>query len=169
MEDLKLKRLAVLMYAVGGLVVVDQIADWLLTVGSSLGQGGLQIRYLAISTGSARLSALVMGDALLFLAAFLQGHRLAARVWGALHFAFGGLALAATVVFILDVLQLRAGIAPEALTGFSVVAAKTATMIGLAGLLALAVGISSFTVPRLPSHQSPPIMVSDRPGNVVAR
>lgn len=117
-----------LLYLAGAALVIDQA----LILASSImpfSPGAAQWRFGAVGLATGRVTPLLLADTVIILAAVWLGHRTMLRVWALLHLALVVAFLLALGSFVLDTIQVRQQLVPEAQTGMLLGASRVGIML----------------------------------------
>jgi hypothetical protein len=145
-----------LLYVAGIVILLDQAADLASTLLTRpLEPAAPAWRFGAFGLLMARVSALVLADAMILTAAIQLGHRKVLRVLGALHLLLALALLGVIAFFLLDAVQLRRGLRPEVRQSFELAALRALLVTGLMVVLAGWVGLASLRVTRGRRERTP--------------
>ncbi|HEU5219793.1 MAG TPA: hypothetical protein VFU23_14130 [Gemmatimonadales bacterium] len=138
------RRLLILLFVAGLLILLDQTADLIATILSRKADpSAANWRFGLFGLVASRTSALVVGDVMLFASVVVLGWRTMLKTLGALHLLLAVAALAGLVVFVLDAVQVKGGVPAQAAVAYSgavfragVVSLVAALALGWAGVAA---------------------------------
>jgi len=142
-----LRRLSVAVYAVAAVFLLSPLVD-VVTNTYPTDLGSMQWRFGAIGILSNYLISAVFGLLLATLVAALLGQRTMLRFSAALNVLIAVVLFALTLLFALDVLQLRSAVRPEAGEMFRIGALKAAFKIVMTGVALLLLGVGAFRAAR---------------------
>lgn len=154
------RKLFGLLYLAGVLMLTDQVADLAATLlASSPTPGAESWRFGAFGLLTSRVSVFLIADVMLFAAAIGLEHRRVLRVLGVVHLLLTPVLLAGLALFALDWLQLRGRVTGAGSRPVDFAAVRAAALAGLAGALALWVGMAAFRAGKThhrPRHDGEP-------------
>ncbi len=142
-----LRRLSVAAYAVAVLFILSPLVDVLTNIYPT-DLGSMQWRFGAIGILSNYLISGVFGLLLATLVAALLGHRTLLRISAIVDLATAAVLLGITLLFALDVLQLRSTVRPEAGEMFRIGALKASLKILMTAVALLLLGIRALKASR---------------------
>jgi len=134
------RRLIRLLYVIAIVIVVDQATE-LLTLIWPFRPGLASWRFGMLGLAMAKLEFLALGDAAALAAAFLLGHRKVLLTLAGLHLLFALAVGTAMGMLVLDTLQLRTAVRPEAAQAFDMTALRTLVTSLMALLASLTVAV----------------------------
>ena len=134
------RRLIRLLYVIALVIVVDQVTE-LLTLTWPLRPGLASWRFGTLGLAMAKLEFLALADAAALAAGFLLGHRKVLLTLAGLHLLFALAVGTAVGLLILDTVQLRTAVRPEATPAFDMTALRTLVMSLMALLASLTVAV----------------------------
>lgn len=142
-----LRRLSVAAYAVAAVFLLSPLIDVLTNVYPT-DLGSMQWRFGAIGILSNYLISAVFGLLLATLVAAVLGHRLVLRISAVLNVLIALVLVGITLLFGLDVLQLRQAVRPEAGEMFRIGALKASFKILITAVALLLLGIGALKTAR---------------------
>lgn len=142
-----LRRLSVAAYVVAAVFLLSPLIDVATNIYPT-DLGSMQWRFGAFGILSNYLISAVFGLLLASLVAALSGHRLVLRACAALDGLTALVLFGLTLLFALDVLQLRSTVRPEATEMFRIGALKASFKVALVAVALLLMGIGSFRATR---------------------
>ncbi len=135
------------LYPVGPLLALSSVADTILRI-LPFKLGNLTWRFGAVGLVSEGVVGLLFGAICTIGVAAILNDRRTARALSVLM-ALGGVVLAAVLAFfLLDALQVRAGVQAQLKTAFDISVAKAAFMVGISSPIALVIGIAGWRSTR---------------------
>lgn len=130
------RRLLVVLFAAGLLLLLDQAADLLATLLSQpVHVGAATWRFGLFGLVSSRTSAFLVGDVMLFAAVIGLGWQTVLRILGVVHLLLAIGLVAGLALFLLDAVQLRGTVPLPSRRAFSLAALRA----GFIGLVSIAV------------------------------
>jgi len=117
-----------LLYLAGAVLVIDQS----LILASSImpfSPGAAQWRFGAVGLAAGRITPLLVADTAIILAAVWLGHRAMLRAWAILHLALVVVVILGLGSFVLDTIQVRQQLVPEAHRGMLLGASRVGLML----------------------------------------
>jgi MFS family permease len=142
-----LRRLSVAVYAVAAVFLLSPLID-VVTNTYPTDLGSMQWRFGAIGILSNYIISAVFGLLLATLVAAVLGHRLVLRVSAVVNVVTAVVLFLITLLFGLDVLQLRQAVRPEAGEMFRIGALKASFKIATTAVALLLLGIGAFRAAR---------------------
>lgn len=140
-------NLYVLVYFIAAMMIVLPLSELTLAAWP-LRPGAIQWRFGLLGLSGNTFLGPMTGLALLALAAALLEHRLFLRSLAVIALLLAALAASGWAVFVLDALQLRGAVKPQAVRGFEVAAAKALVGLSCTTLLCLWIGVGGWIASR---------------------
>jgi len=132
-----------LLYVAALMVLIDQSSELVASM-YPFRTSDVQWRFGAYGLIVGRTTTMVLVDIMLIVAAAGLRHRLVVRAWGLLHFLVAATILVGLTMFVLDALELRRVVRPEAATTVQLAAGRAALVALVAVVYCVWVGIAAF-------------------------